>query len=365
MVNPMSSVCIIGAGVSGLSTAIELLSHHHRVIVFADATEQSTTSSTAAAFWYPFWTGSTPDHSWYRPTWAWDTFLALEEFVGNPSSGVCRTRLVEYFDTEISRENLKFTVESMWWRLMNRLNFAMLSRDEVSAVSCAGRFFQSGSAFDTLVVNMSSYLPFLMDRALSLGGSIVTKHVVISDIESLCREFDFVINCAGLGARELVNESKLKPVEGIVVRIAPMPDIPNVILAHTGPIFADRPVYIVPRGGLHPDIVLGGTLNQYVEGQPRHLQWSSLEAESWVVRSDVDMIMEMCRMMEPKLSTAQEIGVSLGYRPVRDPGVRVEPEFGGPCAGKIIHNYGHAGGGVTLSWGCAHEVSRWVEWFND
>jgi D-amino-acid oxidase len=44
-----------------------------------------------------------------------------------------------------------------------------------------------------------------------------------------------------------------------------------------------------------------------------------------------------------------------GVRPRRT-GVRLELDVGpGPA---IIHNYGHGGAGITLSWGCAEEVGR-------
>jgi len=40
------------------------------------------------------------------------------------------------------------------------------------------------------------------------------------------------------------------------------------------------------------------------------------------------------------------------------PPVRLEvEEVGGR---RVIHNYGHGGAGVTLSWGCAEEVTAWV-----
>jgi len=50
--------------------------------------------------------------------------------------------------------------------------------------------------------------------------------------------------------------------------------------------------------------------------------------------------------------------VSVGLRPSRKE-VRLEIES--LSSGRwAIHNYGHGGAGVTLSWGCADEVTRIV-----
>jgi D-amino-acid oxidase len=49
--------------------------------------------------------------------------------------------------------------------------------------------------------------------------------------------------------------------------------------------------------------------------------------------------------------------VRVGLRPVRRQNIRLEREPGT----RIVHNYGHGGSGLTLSWGCAAEVVDSVE----
>jgi D-amino-acid oxidase len=43
-----------------------------------------------------------------------------------------------------------------------------------------------------------------------------------------------------------------------------------------------------------------------------------------------------------------------GLRPHRAKSYRLEPELLGNKL--VVHNYGHGGAGITMSWGCAQEV---------
>jgi len=55
----------------------------------------------------------------------------------------------------------------------------------------------------------------------------------------------------------------------------------------------------------------------------------------------------------PDLDRSKIIGGTVGLRPSRSE-VRLEVEA---IEGRaVVHNYGHGGAGVTLSWGCADEV---------
>jgi glycine/D-amino acid oxidase-like deaminating enzyme len=46
-------IAVIGSGVVGLTSAIRLLEHHHTVTIMSKDAPTQTTSSVAAAFWYP------------------------------------------------------------------------------------------------------------------------------------------------------------------------------------------------------------------------------------------------------------------------------------------------------------------------
>ena len=72
---------------------------------------------------------------------------------------------------------------------------------------------------------------------------------------------------------------------------------------------------------------------------------------------DNDLILGKVEALWPDLDRSKIIGGTVGLRPSRSE-VRLEVET---IEGRaVVHNYGHGGAGVTLSWGCADEVASLV-----
>ena len=70
-----------------------------------------------------------------------------------------------------------------------------------------------------------------------------------------------------------------------------------------------------------------------------------------------ERIVAGCCAIEPRLRGAEILGHRVGLRPCR-PEVRLESE---PLGGGVLwHNYGHGGAGISLSWGCAAEITAAV-----
>jgi D-amino-acid oxidase len=74
---------VVGAGVSGLSTAVLLAEGGHRVHVVAALPPRLTTSAMAGASWAPCL-----DNDERTPQWAEVTRSALESLAGQPHTGV-------------------------------------------------------------------------------------------------------------------------------------------------------------------------------------------------------------------------------------------------------------------------------------
>jgi D-amino-acid oxidase len=178
---------------------------------------------------------------------------------------------------------------------------------------------------------MSVHLPWLVLRFGSLGGSGTTAELESLD-EALARA-PVVVNCSGLGARELAGDRLLVPVRGQVVHVE-QTGIAEWLLDQSDP---ERPLYVVPR---EHDVVLGGTAQEDAE---------DMEPDP----ATAVAIRERAVAVVPALRHARVVGGAVGLRPARA-SVRLEAEE--RAGGTVVHCYGHGGAGVTLAWGCAEEV---------
>jgi D-amino-acid oxidase len=84
------------------------------------------------------------------------------------------------------------------------------------------------------------------------------------------------------------------------------------------------------------------------------------ERGSWSrdpVAETAERILDGWRQVEPRLYDATVLEHRVGLRPTT-PIVQLRTEQVGNAT--LIHNYGHGGAGVTLSWGCAYDVAQAV-----
>ncbi len=184
-----------------------------------------------------------------------------------------------------------------------------------------------------------------------LGGQVIKRKVsgrLVDQEESLKGEFEAaaIVNCAGLGSSELADDN-MYPLRGALLRVdnngRHFPKL-NKALSIT---LDEREnsqnmIYLVPRENI---LLLGGLVEKD--------KWSTdITLENY---TPIQQMHERCIDFLPILKRAKldvDEPVRVGLRPARKRNVRLEEEKGTT----IIHNYGHGGSGVTLSWGCGREV---------
>jgi D-amino-acid oxidase len=308
----MAEVVVIGCGVVGLSTAIRLRESGLDARIVAAEPADETTSAVAAAIWYPY--RAYPEEDVLR--WGRRTFEVFEGLAGAPKTGVRMREGVEVWRRPVGEP---------WWA-------AAVPGVRRCGAGELPSGYRDGHAFVVPVVEMPVYLRYLGERFARVGGTVERR--VVTDIRDLADEGRLIVNCAGLGARKLVGDPSVRPIRGQVLRVE-NPGLDRFILDEDDP---EGITYVVPRSG---DCVLGGTA----------------EEDEWGMDADPDVaaaILKRCRRLEPRLADARVLEHRVGLRPGR-PSVRLEKEADGGVT--VVHNYGHGGSGVTLSWGCAEEAA--------
>ena len=303
-------VAIIGSGVSGLTCAVLFAENGFETSIFAEQIGDETNSAAAAAIWYPYDVGSGAEII----PWALVSYHRFLELARQSETGVSITELRVF-------SRLGPIVPPDWAQ-----SFATrpLAGSEIPEV------FVSGFSIDVPLIETGKYLEYLAARLTNAGGS-VSSAMRFAQLEEVDPSFDLLINCAGIGARELVPDPEMEPHRGQVAIVEKF-DLPYAVVCDDPPL-----MYAIPRSN---DCVFGGTnevsSNRAVD--PRTTTAIMSECERVLGRSAPPLLRER-----------------VGLRPGRSSGVRVAAEKvrdGRP----VIHNYGHGGSGFTLSWGCGQTV---------
>ena len=308
----MGSVTVVGGGVAGLTSALELARAGHRVRCVRDAGVADTTSAVAGGLWFPYHVEPRERVlSWGRG--ALEAFTAL---VRDPDAGVSVREGVVVERGPADR----------WWT--DALPAWREARPDELPEGASG-----GVVASVPLVTMPVFLPWLETRCLEAGVELVRGHVTdLAEVEG-----EVVVLAAGLGAGALVGDSAGEPSRGQVALLA-NPGLHRWVVDDDHP---DGMAYALPHPGW---VVCGGTD----------------VAGSWDTEPDPDVheaILRRVREVVPELAGVQVLGARVGLRPVA-PVVRLARHALGSRT--LVTNYGHGGAGVTLSWGCAQEVVRLV-----
>jgi D-amino-acid oxidase len=302
---------VIGAGVIGLTTGICLAEAGHHVTIRAAEPPERTTSIAAGALWGPVLTGP-PDRVL---GWAKTSLDILSVLADAPGTGVALAS-----GKEIARDEPRLPHWS-----------GLLPSMRLCAPAELPPGFAGGWHYTAPLASMPVYLGYLRARFEAAGGVIELAEVTGFAGSGA----PVVVNCTGAAARHIVPDSSVRPVRGQVV-IAENPGVEEFLIARGEP-----PVtaYMFPHG---ETILLGGT----VEYDEEELTPNPGIAER---------IVADCSHLEPRLRGVRVIGHRVGLRPYR-PEVRLDREEL-PDGTVLWHNYGHGGAGISLSWGCAIELS--------
>jgi D-amino-acid oxidase len=309
-------VLVIGAGVSGLTTAVCLAEAGLRVTVWTADPPEATTSMAAGAMWLPYLI-EPPDKV---RAWSRRTLDELRRLAAAGSSGVRLVGGVEAFRAPAAPPEWANEVDNLRACRPGELPDG----------------FAAGWRFVVPLVDMPTYLSYLQHRLAAGGGAIEIRR--LSHLDDAAGVAPVVVNCTGIGARDLVPDPALTPVRGQVL-VAENPGITRFFVEH--PDLSPDLRYIIPHGDT---VILGG---QAAPGD------DDLRPDPAVAAA----ILARCVEVDPRLRDARVLGHRVGLRPTR-PRVRVEAEHINGAV--LIHNYGHGGAGVTVSWGCAAEVVQLI-----
>jgi D-amino-acid oxidase len=307
----MKSATVIGSGIIGLTTALKLQKAGYAVTIVAKEKFSETLSSKVGAIWFPF--QIEPLHKAHQ--WAALSYSEYEKDQTN-DNGVSFIPFTTVYNTQ-SNTN--------WISVLPSGSVRIAKSDEL-----LNEMTQAHISTVPLVEPLH-YLPYLFNRFKSNNGTFIKQQIYT--LEEASNLNNLVINCSGLGARELCNDNDLKPMRGQILRCAPI-NLPSYADSTT----KGALTYLINRTN---DCIIGGT--DYEN------DWNLKEDPT-----DTELILNRFSKFNSTKNQPEILEEVVGLRPKR-PSIRFELD---KTYQNIFHNYGHGGAGFTVAWGCAIELVK-------
>jgi D-amino-acid oxidase len=353
-------VLIIGAGVNGLTCAHALQERGCDITLVAEDIGTHTTSAVAGALWeippavcgYPQFMPL--EHITRDQRFSLISYRRFMKLANIRTTGVRVNTVNFYYEHVIEKNQIeKLKTDIAKASLANyRSGFSIISANGIDP-----SIYKDAYSYDTPVIDTDTYLNWLFGVVSSHPKTkIVIKRVSghISDLaDDLLREYnaDIIINCTGLGSSQLADDPSVYGVRGGLVYVDnSSTSLEKITQAHcTSLARTDKDIgyfiFILPRA--ENLLVLGGVAEVGMNSV-------DVSPESYPPYAE---ILQRCQKFLPALSSCRVIKqkpLRVGIRPFRKYGLRLERDYNK----KVIHNYGHGGAGVLLSWGCAEEVCK-------
>ncbi|MEH2276788.1 MAG: FAD-dependent oxidoreductase [Nostoc sp.] len=355
------NILVIGAGVSGLTTAICLREVGFRVVIVADRFAPDLTSIVAGALWEwpPAVCGShgAPRSLERSKNWCMTTYNKFKKIhaeFGSEETGLYLRDAYFYFKDVLENRPADL-------RKMNELKDKVdgFERGLQIVKETIDLSFKGGikDAYKHMApaTNTDVYMKWLLQQVKDIGCEIIQEKITVNVVENeqeLLRRFNAkaIVNCAGLGSIATTGDTSMYPLRGALVRVK---NIGKVVtdahcISHEESSSSEQDiVYIVPRGDNL--VVLGGLTQQD--------QWDTdLSLEVPIIRQMYDGCLEFLQELR-ELPLDEKEPVRTGLRPLTEENVCVERVLNT----HVFYNYGHGGSGVTLSWGCSQEIVQLIQ----
>ncbi|BEJ17727.1 hypothetical protein CspHIS471_0611280 [Cutaneotrichosporon sp. HIS471] len=357
--SPKPDVVVLGAGVIGLSIALELDAAGFRVAIVGkdlpgDSNAVDYASPWAGCLWFSYDTDTT------KPVYKRDvrTFQRLQEMVHT------RPDLVQWYPI-LSVSGSPMSKDDHPWA------------DDVKVLTAKDGLpggFAYGTECQTLMMNAPQYMLYLGEQVRARGIPMVKKRLnSVDEAYSVFGKVDLVVNASGLGAQALVGaaDPAVYSARGVTVlarapKVIRAGQVMDVLKATFAGGEQPPPTYILPRPGTDGHVVLGGTYDAE--------NYSPLPSTEIV-----EGILQRTFALDSNLAPGgtwrdiEVLGVNVGLRPSRKNGQRVELErrrigdratAATPTASLadrgrsvgVIHAYGFGGVGFISSLGAAEDV---------